>query len=344
MEFTNNKGVGVFDCVSGLMPEDELEEVRSALMAGDSTDSIKRKIERDWHCIAKSDERTEKDLTPILHSIHHQINLDRLKKEKSLLTKISGFYLKAAAVLMIPLIIGGILLLKDRHIGLDSQPATASIYAPAGSRVAFSLPDGTEGMLNSSSSLTYSMPFYNERNVTLSGEAWFEVKHDEKHPFNVAAGSVDLTVLGTSFNVSAYPEDNYTEVVLESGQVMLKSPVFEGNMIMRPSECFVLENGKMRRSMTDPAKYMAWTEGKLVFRSDPMSEVAKRIERWYNVRVKLMDDELERYAFRATFEDDPLEEVLRFLSMTSPIRYEITPGTLGTDSTYIKSEVKIYLK
>jgi ferric-dicitrate binding protein FerR (iron transport regulator) len=75
-----------------------------------------------------------------------------------------------------------------------------------------------------------------------------------------------------------------------------------------------------------------------------MSEVARRIERWYNVNVELMDEDLEKYSFRATFEDDPLEEVLRFLAMTSPIRYEIIPGTLDTDSAYIKSIVRIYLK
>jgi ferric-dicitrate binding protein FerR (iron transport regulator) len=75
-----------------------------------------------------------------------------------------------------------------------------------------------------------------------------------------------------------------------------------------------------------------------------MSEVARRIERWYNVKVELMDKDLEKYSFRATFEDDSLEEVLKFLGMTSPIRYEITPRYLAEDSTYTRSIVKIYLK
>jgi ferric-dicitrate binding protein FerR (iron transport regulator) len=170
------------------------------------------------------------------------------------------------------------------------------------------------------------------------------VTHDEKHPFSVDAGNLDLTVLGTAFNVSAYPDENYTEVVLESGSILVNSDRYAEGMVMMPSERFVFQDGKASRSLTDADKYSSWTEGKLVFRSDSMSEVARRIERWYNVNVELMDSELENYSFRATFEDDPLEEVLKFLSMTSPLRYEITPREMTTDSIVAKSTVKIYLK
>jgi len=86
------------------------------------------------------------------------------------------------------------------------------------------------------------------------------------------------------------------------------------------------------------------TEGKLVFRGDPMDEVARRIERWYNVKIELADKELEKYSFRATFEDDKLEDVLHFLCMTSPIRYQITSRKLLEDGTYEKEKVTIYLK
>lgn len=75
-----------------------------------------------------------------------------------------------------------------------------------------------------------------------------------------------------------------------------------------------------------------------------MDEVARRIERWYNVKVVLADKELEKYSFRATFEDDTLEDVLRFLSMTSPIKYKITPRELMSDGTYKKELITIYLK
>ncbi len=111
-----------------------------------------------------------------------------------------------------------------------------------------------------------------------------------------------------------------------------------------PLERLVFQNGNISKSVTDPAKYNAWTEGKLVFRGDLMTEVARRIERWYNVKICLADQEIEKYSFRATFEDDKLEDVLRFLSLTSPIRYQITPRKLLPDGTYEKEKVTIYLK
>jgi ferric-dicitrate binding protein FerR (iron transport regulator) len=113
---------------------------------------------------------------------------------------------------------------------------------------------------------------------------------------------------------------------------------------MLPSERLIFKDGNISKSVTDPAKYNAWTEGKLIFRGDPMSEVARRIERWYNVRVNMADKELNKYSFRGIFLDDSLEDVLRFLCMTSPIRYSISPREMLPDGTYKKAEVTIYRK
>jgi transmembrane sensor len=113
---------------------------------------------------------------------------------------------------------------------------------------------------------------------------------------------------------------------------------------MLPSERLIFKDGSITKSISEPAKYNAWTEGKLVFRGDLMTEVARRIERWYNVKVILADPELEKYSFRATFEDEKLEDVLKLLSMTSPIRYEISPAKMQPDETYDKEKVTIYLK
>ena len=75
-----------------------------------------------------------------------------------------------------------------------------------------------------------------------------------------------------------------------------------------------------------------------------MAEVARRIERWYNVKVIIADKELEKYSFRATFQDDSLEEVLKLLAMTSPIRYKINPRRLHADGTYESEEITIFKK
>ena len=143
--------------------------------------------------------------------------------------------------------------------------------------------------------------------------------------------------------MSAYPEENYIEVVLQKGKVEFLDDKGGERVTMLPSERLVSQDGNIRKCVTDPTKYNAWTEGKLVFREDPMAEVARRIERWYNVKVVLADKELEKYSFRGTFEDDKLEEVLRLFSMTSPIRYKITPRKLLADGSYEKEKVTIYM-
>lgn len=320
------------------------EEVRAMFISGETNTGLRQKLEEDWNDMLKSDIIAPPQLDPLLDRIHHRIRIEEYKNKRSLSGRITGFYSRAAAILLIPVLLaGGWLLLRETGKN-DQGYSTSSIYAPQGARVSFTLPDGTTGMLNSGSTLKYSIPFGNRRDVTLSGEAWFEVRADEGHPFTVDAADVNLKVVGTSFNVSAYPDENYVEVVLEKGKIVLGCKAFEGEISMKPSERFLLEKGVVSREIADPSKYSAWTAGKLVFRSDSMSEVARRIERWYNVNVELMDEDLEKYSFRATFEDDPLEEVLRFLAMTSPIRYEIIPGTMNADSAYIKSIVRIYLK
>ena len=114
--------------------------------------------------------------------------------------------------------------------------------------------------------------------------------------------------------------------------------------MLHPSERLVFEDGIIKTSRADPLKYNAWTEGKLIFRDEPMKEVAKRIERWYNVKVILADKKLEKYSFHATFMDDNLEDVLYCLSLTSPIAYSIKKQELLPDSTYSKAIVTILLK
>ena len=330
--------------VNGTAAVNESDETRAIFSAGEDNEQLRDFVANDWNVVMNSDITTGETLRPLLDSIHHQIRLSEFKQSNTLIRRLSGIYTRAAAVILIPLLAATGLLLLKGGAGNGERGAIASIYAPAGSRVSFSLPDGTEGMLNSGSTLNYSMPFEKERNVTLTGEAWFDVTHDTEHPFRVSAGNLDLTVLGTSFNVNAYPDENYSEVVLERGSILVKCEKYNEGMVMQPSERLIYRNGKVTRSNAEPSKYLSWTEGKLVFRSDSMSEVARRLERWYNVNVELMDCDLENYSFRATFEDDPLEEVLKYLSMTSPIRYEITPRKLTADSTFAKSTVKIYLK
>lgn len=331
----------------GQADESEKAWVESLFINGEDNSSLRKVLEKDWNSIVRDSGSSGIDLTLLLDRIHHLIRIRDSRKRSSFFWRLVRIYMKAAAILLLPLLVAGGLIynyLGNKNKTAPDQMVSSSIFAPMGSRVSFNLPDGTLGMLNSGSKLTYSLPFNNNRQIHLDGEAWFDVSKDENHPFEINIGSSKLAVLGTCFNVMAYPAESYIEVVLQKGKIEFFDKESSETVIMMPSERLVLRSGKISKTVTDPAKYLAWTKGRMVFNNDPMAEVARRIERWYNVEIRLADKELEKYSFRGTFEDDSLEEVMQFLSMTSPIKYKITPRKMRPDGTYEKERVTIYLK
>jgi transmembrane sensor len=321
--------------------------LESLFQNGENNTDLRHHLEKEWNLMLRDPSPGQVDLNHLLDRVHHIIRKNETLKRQKPLQKLIRIYIRAAAILLLPLLIAGGLLYNywgNHRQTIAERKVSTTIYAPLGSRVSFNLPDGSSGMLNSGSRLSYSLPFNNDRRVSLEGEAWFEVYHDELYPLEITSGTSKVKVLGTKFNISAYPADSYIEVVLKEGKVEYLNNELSIADWLAPSERLICKNGKISRSVTDPAKYYGWTEGKLIFRGDPMTEVALRIERWYNVKIYLADKELEKYSFRAIFLDDTLEEVLRCLSMTSPIRYKITPRKLLADGTYEKVKVSIYIK
>jgi len=331
--------------INGQADDTEKAWVESQFLNGEDNYALCHYLEKDWDLLLRDTSTSEIDLNHLLDRVHHKIRKNEILKRKKPLQKFIRIYMRTAAILLLPLLVTGGLVYSylgyHTKISADQQ-VNSTIYAPMGARVSFNLPDGTSGMLNSGSKLSYSLPFNNNRQVELEGEAWLEVNRDEDHPFEISTGNSTVKVLGTSFNLSAYPAENYVEVVLQHGKVEFQDNKSAEKVTILPSERLVFQDGNMSMSVTDPEKYNAWTEGKLVFRGDPMAEVARRIERWYNVKIELADKELEKYSFRATFENDKLEDVIRFLCMTSPIRCQIIPRILLDNGTYEKEKVRIF--
>ena len=325
--------------INGKADESERKYIESLFHEGENNLYLRNSIRKEWEFFLSEASPTEINLNHLLDRVHHLIRKQETSKRHQPVQRLIRIYKRAAAVLLIPLLVTGAFVISysgfKTKTANDSQ-VSATIYAPMGARVSFNLPDGTSGMLNSGSVLSYSIPFSNNRQVKLEGEAWFEVKRDDDHPFEINTGNSITKVLGTSLNLNAYPSENYIEIVLKDGSVEFLYNKGEEKETMLPKERLIFQNGEIIKSVVDPAKYCAWTNGKLIFRGDPMAEVARRIERWYNVKVNIADSELEKYSFRATFEDDKLEDVLRYLCLTSPIQCKITPREIMTDSSFKK--------
>jgi transmembrane sensor len=333
--------------INGLANIKEKRYVGSLFSNGEDNQLLRQTLEKDWDKISDDPELSGVDFDKILEDIQNRIKKNKNQKSKKLIFRIYRIYMKVAAILLVPLFITGTVFYFCNGKNLKTTPnleVSSNIYAPLGSRVTFNLPDGTKGMLNSGSNLTYSLPFNSKRKVKLEGEAWFEVVKDEVHPFEINTGNSIVKVFGTAFNLSAYPAENYVEVVLKNGKMEFQDKKGNGKETLLPSERLIFQNGVISKSITDPAKYCAWTKGMLVFRGDSMAEIARRLERWYNVKVEIADKGLENYSFRATFEDDKIEDVLAFLAMTSPIKYQIAPRHIRKDGKYEKEIVKIYFR
>ncbi|WP_423128337.1 FecR family protein [Gaoshiqia sp. Z1-71] len=266
------------------------------------------------------------ELNQMLDSIHHRINLDETST-KAGRRKIIYFGMRAAAILFIPLLITSLWLLSNKGAYRREQ-AWITLETPPGSRLKTTLPDGTEVWQNAGTSLQYPAEFTKRnREVILTGEAYFHVSSDLKNPFYVKTADGTIKVTGTKFNVSAFPDDNFSSVVLEEGKVSYTPAGKEEEPIaLLPEEqmIYLRNSGSLIKQRTDVEKYTSWTEGKLIFRNDPLSEVIARLQRWYNAEIILSDPnrKLGELTFTLTVKNETLPQVLEYLAQAANLSFE----------------------
>jgi len=256
----------------------------------------------------------------------------RLGRSGNLSRTIYIYWQKIAAILLIPLVAISIYLLLQLN---DLEPeeykvANQTVECSVGNRSRITLPDGTLVWLNSGSSITFPVSFSDSktRDVAFAGEAYFDVAKDSRHPFMLNMGNVCLEVVGTSFNVSNYAEDKKVEVMLESGEVKLFAKTASGpdeTRTMVPGQLATINRDTEQITIveTQAEKHISWTKGHLVFNDDKMSDVVRKLERWYNIEIRVTDEEINQYQFTATLVNLSIEQVLSLLQFTSPIIYQV---------------------
>lgn len=244
------------------------------------------------------------------------------------------WFSRAAAILVFPLLLLAIWGITRQKPLSATEMVTQEVTVPMGIRSRIVLPDSTRVWLNSGSSVRYRSPFvHGKREIILSGEAYFEVTHDQSNPFSVHTGRSKVEVLGTSFNVKAYDGEPDVEVVLIEGKLRFMADVETEDVILSPGERAVFEKNKGITVSREPLeKYAAWRFGRLVFDETPMKDVARDLERWFGIKVILTDPGLNAYRFTTTFEDQSLQQVLELLELSSPIKARYEPGTIGQNN------------
>lgn len=246
-----------------------------------------------------------------------KLRLDyRLHKNDNSIVKLSRRVWIRAAVILIAVISGAVL--HTLVPGSFKESRFTEIVVPLGQMTQIKLSDGSKIWLNSGSVFKYPTEFgQTSREVFIDGEAFMEVAKDKHNPFIVNAKEFSVKVLGTSFNITAYSTDSHANVTLVEGSVLLHSEDKKWERNISPGQSAMLLDGKVPEvSNVKTDFYTSWKEGKIVFRNETLEEIAKKMERWYNVEVQFKDEELKKLTFSGTFlKYKPVEQVFRSISI-----------------------------
>jgi len=178
----------------------------------------------------------------------------------------------------------------------------------------------------------------------VTGEAYFEVVSDIRKPFIVSAGKIDIKVSGTSFNVMAYSDEPITEITLKSGSVEILRDKKVSLGVLKPEESFVYNalTNSAEINMVNVSDKLSWIDGKLTFKYEPFEDIIRKLNRWYNVDISIKDKSLQSYIYYGTFQNETLDEVLKLLQYTAPIRYKDKERKRKPDGTFEKRKIEIY--
>ena len=328
--------------LAGLASEDEVRVFENWLHASPLNRKYFLQLKNIW-------EVSEKQFNPsdISPDAALQKVMNRIEKDKPVFW---FYWQKVAAILILPLLIAGIawVVLPGKNATLN-QVAYTETFVPIGTRSAIKLADGSLVWLNSGSTLKYPDKFIDkQRIVYLKGEAYFEVKSDVSRPFIVQSQTLQVKATGTKFNVHAFDNDNITEVTLAEGKVSVSKLSSNGKATkvseLKPNQHLAYSNqsGSLALINDDAYKYISWKDGKLIFRNQPLNEVVKKLSQQYQVDIELRGKELQEYRYRATFQEESINEILKLLKLSSPIDYREVARNPLPDGSFPKRKIIIF--
>lgn len=259
--------------------------------------------------------------------------------------KLYLFVQKAAVILLLPLLfLSGYFLLHPHEKTSVSYLEARMTPGMTGSTI---LPDGTKIWLNSSSSLTYPNRFSgSSREVTLDGEAYFEVAGDAGKPFIVHTKNSSVKVLGTKFNIDAYSTNDFIATTLVEGSIEFN---YQGKddisrtIVVKPNEqvYYDQQTSQARLNETYVPKDIAWKNGQIILRNTPLSDILWILSKRFNVEFRIKDPAFYKYSFTGVFTNQQIERVLEHFKRSSGIRYKVN-YLLDEEEEITRSQIELY--
>ena len=280
---------------------------------------------------------SEADSTTLIETVFRQIQAyqdEHQPKPGFSVKRILKIYQKVAAFLLIPII--GIGVLYWMSNGGQSTGLMTETIAPRGQKSQIILTDGTKVWLNSDTKIKYPGNFSkNERDVYLDGEAFFEVAKNAQQPFVVHTSGVDVKVLGTKFNVKAYADENLIETSLFEGKVnlLLNDPSTTQPVVkeVNPGQSFAYSktDHQLAPNKFPEDEVNGWKKNQLIFKDDTFSNLVRKVERWYDVKV-VYDEKLfnDRRLTVELYEGERLERLMEIISLALMVDYKYEKGEI----------------
>ncbi len=256
------------------------------------------------------------------------IEIQKIKRKYDNLRRSYLLISAAAAVLLIVLLtVTGLYISNSVR-----RTAVSELIAPRGQKSMAILEDGTIVWLNSGSSIYYTNR-YNRRNreVELTGEAYFNVSENKKLPFTVKSSDLIIKAVGTTFNLMAYPEDETIAITLLEGKVQVSAPGTK-TLDLSPNQKAIYNklNNDFFIEEVDPVFSISWKDNVLKFDNQPLPVILTHLERWYDVKFYYPENRLKDQRFTMTIKTESLREVLELIRISTPIEFKIE-----VDSVYI---------
>lgn len=328
--------------------EKNIEELLFRYCEGKLSGDERKHVE-EWISASKENEELAKTVHELYWAADTLSVMDKVDADKAL-KKVNGKLVRrkfktvflwaerAAAIMFIPLLSAYLFQIKNSDV---AEARMMEIRTNPGMTTAFVLPDGTNVSLNSGSVLRYPEFFSGDkREVELIGEAFFDVTKDLNKRFVVkTTGDERVEVLGTSFNMEAFPGDSILSTTLLEGKVRFVSDA--GSVQMNPGEKLVYNNktSKAKLTKTNGEAETAWKYGKIIFDNTPFNEVLRMLSKRFNVDFVVKNEKYRKDSFTGTFSTQRLEQVLDVFSISSKIKWRYVP----TDKTEEKrSKIEVY--
>ncbi len=302
---------------------DEFQEITDFILDKKNEKVIFHEMEQMWSKNLQNIEFPEPN--SLLIQKIKEIIWQQERKTSQKKIKIYSWGLRIAAIFIIGLLFN-VVFNFQKPVPIQDSGHIQTVAVPYGARTQITLPDGSKVWLNSGTTLSYSSLFDKTREVSLVGEAYFDVVKKD-YPFIVSTLYGDVEVKGTSFNVKAFSDDGSYETTLVKGLVVVGNKdkdhevtLHHGQQALQNNEGFVVNNVETRL-------YTSWKEGELIFSKEPFPSFIRKLERWYNVKIEYDDPKLDQLWYTGTLQMETISEVMEMVSKASPVEYKFNNKT-----------------